>query len=140
MADYIAQPDTAVDPDAPITSDLMYALRDNPIAMFEGAPGAPRLADAALGSTVTQTGRNWVANRYLSQPSTGIGQIVMARYLGSGAAITIGTTVGGSQLGASSAGSAISGGGLPGMWDCQGFVDPGVTGSDNQVTIWKRVS
>lgn len=55
MADYIAQPDTAVDPDAPVTSDLMYALRDNPIAMFEGASGAPRLTNSAIMAPVAGT-------------------------------------------------------------------------------------
>lgn len=43
MADYIAISDTQLDPDAPVTSQLMYQLRDNPIAIAEGDDGAPRI-------------------------------------------------------------------------------------------------
>lgn len=47
MTDYTPISDIEVDPDAPIPSLLGYRWRDNPIAMFEGASGAPRiLADA----------------------------------------------------------------------------------------------
>jgi len=42
MADYVAITDTQVDPDAPLTSQLAYQWRDNPIAITEGAAGAPR--------------------------------------------------------------------------------------------------
>ena len=47
MTDYTQINDTEIDPDAPIPSLLGYRWRDNPIAMFEGASGAPRIqADA----------------------------------------------------------------------------------------------
>lgn len=143
MADYIAQPDTAVDPDAPVTSDLMYALRDNPIAIAEGAPGAPRIADAALNSTlagVTSAGSTWVGRRYAAQAATGVGQVVMARYTstGSGVTITIGMEVNGSELLPASAAAAIGGGALTGRWSCQGYAVSGST--DASVTLWKRLS
>ena len=48
MADYRSIDDSEVDPDAPVTSDLAYALRDNPIAIAEGASGAPRVQMAAF--------------------------------------------------------------------------------------------
>ena len=48
MADYTDISDSAVDPDAPLTSELAYAWRDNPIAIAEGALGAPRIAIGAL--------------------------------------------------------------------------------------------
>lgn len=41
MADWVAIQDTAVDPDAPVTSELAYAWRDNVIAVTEGALGSP---------------------------------------------------------------------------------------------------
>lgn len=41
MADYNGILDTQLDPDAPITSELGYQLRDNPIAIAEGSSGAP---------------------------------------------------------------------------------------------------
>lgn len=142
MADYIAQPDTAVDPDAPVTSDLMYALRDNPIAIAEGAPGAPRIQDAALYGTVTAAGRNWVANRYASQAATGIGQVIMARYTsaGSGLVMNLGDEVNGSELRPCDAGGNISTTvtSIPGRWSCQGYANSG--SGLTATTSWKRVS
>lgn len=37
-----------IDADSPIIEDTLIKLRDNPLAMFEGAPGAPKLQDLAL--------------------------------------------------------------------------------------------
>lgn len=51
MADYINVVDSSVDPDAPLTSDLMYRLRDNPIAIAEGSIGAPKVRSEALRLT-----------------------------------------------------------------------------------------
>lgn len=48
MADYIAILDAQIEPKAPVTSELMNQLRDNPLAMFEGATGAPRLQTAGI--------------------------------------------------------------------------------------------
>lgn len=56
MADYFSIPDTAIDPDAPLTSQLACAWRDNCIAIAEGAVGAPRIQPAALGSWYTSLG------------------------------------------------------------------------------------
>lgn len=44
MADYIDVTESQSDPFAPLTSELTKQLRDNPIAMAEGQPGAPRFA------------------------------------------------------------------------------------------------
>lgn len=67
MADWKQIPDTDVDPDAPVTSELMYALRDNPVAIAEGASGAPRIEPQAvksyphrlIGTTNTTAGVNF---------------------------------------------------------------------------------
>jgi hypothetical protein len=50
MTDFTAIPDISVDPDAPVTSELMYALRDNAVAIAEGAVGAPRVMPKSLSS------------------------------------------------------------------------------------------
>lgn len=52
MTDYNPIPDNILEPDDPIPADLGIRWRDNPIAMFEGAPGAPRLQFEALGTLV----------------------------------------------------------------------------------------
>lgn len=51
MADWTNINDSQVDPDAPVTSELGYAWRDNPIAIAEGAPGAPRIVRGALSTS-----------------------------------------------------------------------------------------
>lgn len=48
MANYTDIPDGNLDPDSPIRSVDGLALRDNPIAIAEGASGAPRVAPEAL--------------------------------------------------------------------------------------------
>lgn len=127
MADWFSIPNTSVDPDAPVTSNLMYALRDNPIAISEGAPGAPRIQDAALSNVVTAAGRNWVSNRITSALWNFTGQVVMARYIGT-VPVSPGGEVSGTLLSPANAEGAISGSGLPGQWRLQGYIGP-VSGS-----------
>lgn len=140
MADYIPIDNSEIAPDAPITAGLGARWRDNPIAISEGAAGAPRIQDAAMSTTVTTAGRNWVANRYSSQASNGVGQVVMARYTSSGSGLTrnIGDGANGSELFPCSADGTIQGASLPGSWVCQGYAASGSTGAS--VTNWKRVA
>lgn len=48
MTGYVTISNTAIDQDSPITVALVTALRDNPIAITEGASGAPKIQTAAL--------------------------------------------------------------------------------------------
>lgn len=48
MADWVDIDNTTIEPDAPLISSTMFALRDNPKAMAEGAPGAPRVEESAM--------------------------------------------------------------------------------------------
>ena len=57
MTSYVAVSNGEIDADSPITADLMSKLRDNPIAITEGASGAPKVMRAALNMTAnTLTG------------------------------------------------------------------------------------
>lgn len=47
---YTAIPDTDIDTDSPLTGALVTLIRDNPIAITEGAAGAPSIANAALAN------------------------------------------------------------------------------------------
>ena len=47
MSDYIGITEAQSNPFAPLTSELVKQLRDNPIAIAEGAEGAPRLRGLA---------------------------------------------------------------------------------------------
>ena len=55
MTTYVAIPNGDIDQDSPVTQPLMTALRDNPLAMFEGDATAPRLALPALEVLVAGT-------------------------------------------------------------------------------------
>lgn len=55
MTTYTTIPDADIDQDSPVTQPLMTALRDNPIAIAEGAAGAPRIATAALKAPTAGT-------------------------------------------------------------------------------------
>jgi len=48
MAVFTVIPDGDIDPESVIDTPLMTSLRDNPIAITEGAAGAPRVQNAAL--------------------------------------------------------------------------------------------
>lgn len=59
MADWTTITDSQVDPDAPITSGLGYAWRDNPVAMGEKATTVPqnlRLGIWLIGTLTTTSG------------------------------------------------------------------------------------
>lgn len=56
MADWTSISNANVEPDAPWISATAFALRDNPIAIAEGATGAPRIKAGGLDSgSVTST-------------------------------------------------------------------------------------
>ena len=48
MSDYIGITEAQSNPFAPFTSELVKQLRDNPIAIAEGAEGAPRVAQIGI--------------------------------------------------------------------------------------------
>lgn len=62
MTDYLPITDAETDPGAPGTSELWKKWRDNPIAIAEGATGAPRVQGIALGGvylgSFTQDGKS----------------------------------------------------------------------------------
>lgn len=50
MTSYIAITNAETDPEAPLTSELAKKWRDNPLAITEGAAGAPRILGEAVAS------------------------------------------------------------------------------------------
>lgn len=48
MTDYNTIANGDVDADSPLNTTLLTRLRDNPLALFEGATGAPRLQTAGI--------------------------------------------------------------------------------------------
>jgi hypothetical protein len=128
--------------DKPITSSIGLALRDNPIAMFEGAAGAPRLQFAALDAAFSTAG--------------GVGTYVFAA-APSLTTVAFGATVAGSTLQPTSAVYSISvssssvvaafslGSTLSGTWRCMGtFTKTGIGAGGAPAilgaTLWLRIS
>ena len=121
-----------------ITLQQGRALRDNPIAMFEGASGAPRLQFSALDAGFSTAG--------------GVGSYVFAK----GAAdAAFGATVAGSTLFPTSAAYSVAvssgtaatfnlGSALSGTWRCMGTFDLsanyGGGGSNLGATLWLRIA
>ena len=144
MADWVTINDSQVDPDAPLTSELAYAWRDNPVALAEGAVGAPRIEDAALGSTVTAAGQTWVADRMIARAAMGIGTYILAEAVGTVAAQTPDSTVAGSSLRYSNATGTGNGGlaNLSGTWRCMGRTSSrtGTGQNPDAITLWQRVA
>lgn len=81
MADYLPINPTEIEPEAPLTSSLAARWSNNPIAIAEGAPGAPRIQTAAIanGAVTAEklaTGnqeRNWVLARVAAAPLGAVG-------------------------------------------------------------------
>jgi hypothetical protein len=78
MATWTTLPDASLEPGKPIRSIDGLALRDNPVAITEGAVGAPRVQDAALNATVTTAGKEWVSNRIALQNHQDVGSMTIA--------------------------------------------------------------
>jgi len=59
MTDYTTISDSQVDPNAPLTSELITALRDNPIAIAEQSTGAPVIVGAIYDYQEFLTSGTW---------------------------------------------------------------------------------
>lgn len=131
MADWRNISDTEVDPDAPVTSELAYAFRDNVIAVTEGASGAPRVNAISAMSHQGVQGR--------------IGTFCLAiKSIQGGSAdqISFGDTRSGSLLApASAAGTSLSGSSsLDGSWRAMGNCTGSADGTPGRTTLWLRIS
>ena len=58
MTTYTTITNAEIDQDSPITQPLLTALRDNPVAITEGAAGAPKVQAAALDTFIGRVNKN----------------------------------------------------------------------------------
>ena len=151
MATWTTIPDSSIEPGKPIRSIDGIALRDNPIAIAEGATGAPRIEDAALDTTVTNAGRDWVLAR---TAAAGVGAVGTYAFLASSntTQVSPGSTKAGSNLfyaGVFSSstnffgnveGTGISSPAVAGTWRCMGFDDSTFSPARRGATLWLRIS
>lgn len=98
----------ALEPGKPIRSVDGIALRDNPIAMAEGAAGAPKIQNLALDDdvvddrtltgTATNVGRDWVLARTALANVGAVGTYAFLQRTSSGTSFAEGDTIAGSLL------------------------------------------
>lgn len=123
MADYNIINDTETDPEAPLRSSLFKRMVANPIAISEGALGAPRIAFEALGGWYTTAG--------------GIGTFAFASRT-TGGTSSFGNTIAGSSLTLVNATGVAGSGSLTGTWRCLGFA--GGSSVADRTTLWQRIA
>lgn len=127
MADWTVIPDASLDPDAPLTSELAYAWRDNPIALAEGAGGAPRIQDGALVTgPATTAGVTWVGRRVAFISATQIGQMVFGQAIGASGGLAYGDSFTGTVRASNSA-ADTGGQNFTGTWRCLGYIPSGAS-------------
>ena len=147
MAEWTNIPDDVLEPGKPIRSVDAIALRDNPVAIAEGAAGAPRIEDAALDTNVTNAGREWVMNRTAAAPVGAVGTYAFLIGLVATGVITAGNTYSGSNLryfgyvsgiGVDATGSAAFGATPDGTWRAMGTVT--TVGTIARNTLFLRIA
>lgn len=84
MTTYRAISSSETQPDAPLTSELMIAAANNPVAIAEGATGAPRVVSKALGNLLAG----------LSEPPFTLTDLDDEDFIGLSAEVTGGTFTG----------------------------------------------
>jgi hypothetical protein len=156
MATWTTIPDSSLEPGKPIRSIDAIALRDNPVAIAEGAPGAPKIEAQALDTTTDE--RDWVLAR---TANASVGAVGTYAFLGSTntTATTPGLTKAGSSLryaGIYRSNSTWNGGTTnsvgskavttapAGTWMCMGHDGSSpVSGEDSAhygATLWLRIA
>jgi hypothetical protein len=138
MATWTTVPDSSLEPGKPIRSIDALALRDNPVAIAEGASGAPKIDPFAAFEHNGQAG---AVGTYAFAASTTTSDVAF------------GSTRAGSNLRTASAAYvhdngatqllkfALSvGDALSGTWRCMGNYDYSTTGVAFGATLWLRIA
>ena len=161
MADFTTIPDSNIEPGRPIRSIDGLALRDNPIAIAEGAAGAPRIQTAGIQNSAVTTAkiaaneRMTTANVLGQTAGASVGAVGSYAFLRPNNATSYGpgSTLAGSSLRYSGAlrlvntssarHTAVDGGAPAGTWRCMGQRTGDVGGVPNNAivsTLWLRIS
>lgn len=161
MAEYMPINPTEIEPEAPLTSSLAARWSNNPIAIAEGAPGAPRIQtpaiqDKAVTAPKLATGnqeRDWVLARVAAAPLGAVGtyaSLVIADAvagLGGVATSNEGDTRPGSDLrwsptdlSGSSGQPPVSSASPSGTWRCMGRAVTAIIAGDMDFRITRRPS
>jgi hypothetical protein len=139
--------DSFLEPGKPIRSADLIALRDNPIAITEGSPGAPAIASASLadypwGAEDFQTGndeRDWVLGRNAGAALGAVGTYATLRNK-TASVISEGSTSLGSNLQYSNTGGTIFGGSPAGTWRVMGLMGVAANPASDSQSTCLRIS
>jgi hypothetical protein len=160
MTTYTAIPDANLDPDSPARSIDALALRDNPIAITEGASGAPRVAsdlavDWDTGGVGATAAKNWVLAKTAAATAGAVGTYSFAVPTTGAASYAFGATIAGGSLARAgvyptveslSQGILSTSGTLSGSWRCMGYAPfgapdiPASAPAGDHATLWLRIS
>lgn len=138
MTTWTTIPNTAVAAGGRPRGSVITALRDNPVAIAEGAAGAPRVAFAAIRAGIAAEPHGQVGTYGFFRPSDNIatGATVAGSTLGYSSAINQINISGNGNLAVGSFGSPS------GSWKCMGFISVAdstdVTGSAS--TLFLRIA
>lgn len=137
MADWTNIDDTFVEPGKPVRSADGLALRDNPVAIAEGASGAPKIELDALSTNVTlqATVRDYAAGA--------VGTKAFLRVVGDSTDRSEGYTRPGSELKFSNADGSKDGNTPSGTWLQLGFTSgsgSSVELSPSSTTLFLRIA
>jgi len=165
MATWTNVANTSLEPGSPARSVDAFALRDNPIAIAEGAAGAPRIAgqtgpavqtaglfDSAVTTAKIANGNVTTAKIASNEQMTTAN--VLARTAGAGAgavgsyafcttftSLGPGSTISGSELRYSNADGGFIGSPTPvGTWRSMGRTVGGLSSDSERTTLFLRIS
>ena len=139
MATWTTIPDSSLEPGKPIRSIDTLALRDNPVAIAEAAPGAPPVSLAAIVAALASVPVGSVGSyAFLGETSktttapggTRAGSVL--RYVG----IFSSDSWANSSVGINGAGSTIA---PSGTWRCMGQAS-NIFGAAYPATLWLRIA
>ena len=159
MATYTAIPNTDIETDKPIRAVTGRALRDNPIAIAEGASGAPRVQTAGIDNSAVTTAklesseRMTTANVLGQTAGASVGAVGTYAFL-EGSDISTGSTRSGSNLRYAGAvnkfqeftsnpttSDAGANGSPSGTWRCMGLISQDSSGGTQQsASLFLRIS
>ena len=143
--DWVPPIEMTFDVEKPIRSEQGLMLAGNTIAMGLGKPGAQRIEDAALSTTATSTGRDWVAARLVLSGSTSLGIPMFMSHQGLTAfTFNPNDSAAGSSLRFTS-GGVVSATAASGTWLCLGYCITNNSAtipleSPDRKTTWMRIA
>lgn len=141
MTTYTTIADADIDQDSPVTQPLMTALRDNPIAMAEGAAGAP----SVLGNIAANSAADGIGT-YVFAVSTTASDVSYGNTR-AGSALRPTSAIQSGDLDFADPFTFAEGSALSGTWRCMGTYDYAFTGTASDsgknvygATLWLRIS